>query len=69
MTPDAALHNRFFHPMGDDKHGGGVGDGDFYTRMKNLERQIEFIDLQVRFLCSWLIGARRVLVDCTPSVE
>jgi hypothetical protein len=48
---NVTLHNTIWN-MADDKHGGGLGDGDFYTRMKNLERQIEFIDLQVCMLSS-----------------
>ena len=34
-----------------EKHAVGDGDGDYYSRLKNLERQIEFVNLQV--WCVW----------------
>ena len=34
-----------------EKHAVGDGEGDYYSRLKNLERQIEFVNLQV--WCVW----------------
>jgi hypothetical protein len=40
------------HDMDHDKSATGLDGGDAYSRMKNLERQIEFINLQVRAPCA-----------------